>query len=286
MKYSANYIRQGRGSYMVTSEAVASMALGNMRDRIKEAQAAADKGGAQQPSGKNDETSKALAQIEKLREQLQRASQGQRGSQQADGQRSGQRGQPGQQAQEGQQQGQGQEGQQSQSGQAGQQGQGQQAGQQQGQGGPQGGQSARGDSYGGDRAGGSLNRGDLPGAGTDAPLNRGDNVERTVRETIRDLSQLRQAMGGGNSEIGREISDFLRDLQRVDPSSYALAGPALADRINKEVLPAMEQLELQLRRKLDSENGGVVRNSSAERVPPGYSEKVAEYFRRLSSGKK
>ena len=105
-----------------------------------------------------------------------------------------------------------------------------------------------------------------------------------MREAVRDLSQLRQSVGA-NSELGREITEFLRDVQRAD-AAYALAGPALAERIDKEVLPAMEQLELQLRRKLDAENGGMVRNSAAERVPPGYSDKVADYFRRLSTGKK
>ena len=78
----------------------------------------------------------------------------------------------------------------------------------------------------------------------------------------------------------------MRDLQRLDPSTYALAGPALGDRLQKEVLPAMEQLELQLRRKLDAETGGTVRNPTAEHVQPGYSDKVADYFRRLSGGKK
>ena len=46
----------------------------------------------------------------------------------------------------------------------------------------------------------------------------------------------------------------------------------------------IEQIELQLRRLLDDQAGGV-RSGSAEPVPPGYSDAVAEYFRRLSKEK-
>ncbi len=267
MKYSANYIRQGKGQYMVTSEAVSAMALGKMRDQIKEAQAEAEKGGGAQQDGKPSETGKALAQVERLREQLERASRGQQqGGQQQGGQQQGGQQQGGQQ-QGGQQQGGEQSGQQSGRGQQ------QQSGNTQNGGSRQGGDATD--------ARGGLNRGNLP----DRPAGDGGGIERAFRETVRDLSQLRQQVGG-NSELGREISDFIRDLQRIDPSAYALAGPALGDRLQKEVLPAMEQLEIQLRRKLDQENGGQVRNPAAERVPPGYSDKVADYFRRLSGAKK
>ena len=292
MKYSANWIRQGKGSMMVTSEAVSNMAINKMRDQIKEAQAAAEKNGDKQPGGgKQDETSKALAQVERLREQLERAAQGQRGQrggQQQDGQQGGQ--QQGGQQQGGQQQGGQQQGGQQQGGPAARRSTGRPATRRPASrwrwsaawpdqpGWPQCGRPARGI--------GSLNRGDLPQRSGDAPINRpagdgGDSMERTIRETMRDLSQLRQELGGA-TEMGRQISDFMRDLQ----TTYALQGPALTDRLQKEVLPAMEQMELQLRRKLDSENGGQVRNPTAERVPAGYSDKVADYFRRLSGGKK
>jgi hypothetical protein len=277
MQYSARWLRQGKGQYMVTSEAVASMALNKMRDQVKAAQSELEKSGQQQ--GKQagaGETSKALAQIEKLREELQRAANGDRGQQ---GQQRGQGKQPGQQ------QGQGRD-----------PGQGQQPGQQRGDqpGGDQPGGSndpSGGQMRGGQRAGdirggyGTPNRGNLPDRGSEGPVGFGGGVERTLRETIRDLSQLRQS-AGASSDVGREITDFLRDLQRLDPSAYALQGPALSDRIDREVLPQLEQLELQLRRKVDAENGGTVRNSSADRIPPGYSDKVADYFRRLSGAHK
>jgi hypothetical protein len=127
-----------------------------------------------------------------------------------------------------------------------------------------------------------LNRGNLPDRPGEAPVNYGNagDSERALRETVRDLSQLRQTLGA-NSELGREIGEVLRDLQRSD---YALAGPALGERLEREVLPAIEQLEMQLRRQVDGA-AGATRTPSADRVPAGYGEKVAEYFRRLSKAK-
>jgi hypothetical protein len=59
----------------------------------------------------------------------------------------------------------------------------------------------------------------------------------------------------------------------------------LTQRLNREVLPEMERLELELRRKLDDKNGDQVRSAGSETIPPGYSGAVADYFRKLSKGK-
>ncbi len=145
MKFSANWIRRGLGSNLVTGESVASMALDKLAESIKEAKAAVGKGGDQQGEG---EAEKALARVEKMRERL---------AQQASGNRAGQQ-QGGTSKQGGQQQGgQQQGGQQAGGQQPGQQGQ---AGQQGGQRGDQTGAQRGGENYGG----GNLNRGPLPNA--------------------------------------------------------------------------------------------------------------------------
>jgi hypothetical protein len=51
------------------------------------------------------------------------------------------------------------------------------------------------------------------------------------------------------------------------------------------VLPEVERLELELRRKLDEKTSDQVRSAGTETVPQGYSDAVAEYFRKLSKGK-
>jgi len=38
-----------------------------------------------------------------------------------------------------------------------------------------------------------------------------------------------------------------------------------------------------LRRKLDENQGGTIRNTDPSKVPAGYQDSVAEYYRKLSS---
>jgi hypothetical protein len=72
-------------------------------------------------------------------------------------------------------------------------------------------------------------------------------------------------------------------MYRLDPH-LAPGNPELMNRIESQMLTGVEQIELQLRRQLDDQ-GGVVRSGSAESVPQGYADSVAEYFRRLSKEK-
>ena len=73
----------------------------------------------------------------------------------------------------------------------------------------------------------------------------------------------------------------MRQLQKMDV--YQNPG-LLSDRISREVLPEMERLELELRREL-GEGPEQVRNPASDKVPSGYADAVAEYFRKLSKGK-
>ena len=50
------------------------------------------------------------------------------------------------------------------------------------------------------------------------------------------------------------------------------------------VLAQVEQIELMLRRKVDGQEGSV-RSATPQAVPPGYSNAVAEYFRKLSKAR-
>ena len=47
----------------------------------------------------------------------------------------------------------------------------------------------------------------------------------------------------------------------------------------------IQQVEMELRRKVDDTNGGNIRSAGNEPVPPGFEDKVADYFRRLSKSK-
>jgi hypothetical protein len=283
MKANAEWIRRGLGSYAWMREAPITAGLDKLRDNLRDAQNAMQSG-----NGDPNDMEKRLSQVERLRNQLQQmARQGQqRGNQRGDqpGQQ-GQQGRTGQQGQQGQEGG-GQQGQEGQQGQQGQSGQG-------GQGGDRGALSRDGYRQGGARdgrfggAGGPHGgwwggyRGDWDGR----ELRDLDpaQIERGYREGLRDLGQLRQAIQD-NPDLARDVQDLIREMQRVDPSRVP-GNAELIERIQSVVLPAIEQLELQLRRKLEDKNAGQVRTAGSEPVPAGYADAVAEYFRRLSKSK-
>ncbi len=107
---------------------------------------------------------------------------------------------------------------------------------------------------------------------------------RGALETLRQLQQ--QFRSESDQALPRDIAAVIRDLQRLDPQVYQ-NDPVLAERINGAMLGNLEQIEMQLRRKAEENGGGngAVRSQSGEPVPQGYSDAVAEYFRRLSKGK-
>ena len=102
----------------------------------------------------------------------------------------------------------------------------------------------------------------------------GDFVQN-YRRTLRDLES--------NPQIGKDLRDSIHDMYRLDPR-LSPGNPELMNRIESQMLTGVEQIELQLRRQLDDQ-GGAVRSGSAEPVPQGYADAVAEYFRRLSKEK-
>lgn len=81
--------------------------------------------------------------------------------------------------------------------------------------------------------------------------------------------------------MSRGVQGLLRDMQGVDPARFA-GDRDLLERIQGQLLPGVEELELQLRRKLEEKQGEGARSGSNEKTPEGYGEAVAEYFRRLS----
>jgi hypothetical protein len=107
------------------------------------------------------------------------------------------------------------------------------------------------------------------------------NPDQMAREAIRDLSALRPQLRD-NPQLAGQVQDLLQQLQHA---TTAYQNPQeLADRLSREILPEVERLELQIRREL-GQGASQVRNAASEPVPTGYSDAVAEYFRKLSKGK-
>ena len=279
LKYSADWIRRGLGAYAYLREAPVTEGLNRLAGQVRQAQQALDKNAA---PGRQAGLESALERVERLRSQMEQMARNQAGRDQR-GSRPGD--QPGSQGQSGQ----------NAPGQQGQQGQPGQPGMQpdpSGRGGMAGRSSARGETrfgtreslHGGGEGGAdypAMNRGDyMPPAPDHLPQGGAGDFERAYREGLRDLSQLRMNLQD-SPEIAREVQALIREMQRLDPSRFK-GNPELVERLRGGVLANLEQIELQLRRKLDEKNAGQVRSAAPSIVPPGYRDSVAEYFRRLS----
>ncbi|HXP85998.1 MAG TPA: hypothetical protein VN841_14840 [Bryobacteraceae bacterium] len=292
MKYQADGIRQGLGSYMVPREAPITQTLDKVNDDIRQAQSAMKDGNAQQ--GAQGDLERQLARVERLRQQMERMS-GQQGNRQGN-QQGGQ--------QQGNQQGGNQQGGQQQGNQQGgnQQGGNQQGGNQQGGNQQGGGNQNGGNQFGGNRNGGRVgtNNGYNYGFGggnidpRDSygrynPQGLYQNTEpltgdpgQSIQDARRTLDEMRQYFRD-NPDVATEIGDLERELQKINVGD--IASPELQERIGRTILPQLETLEVQMRRELASEDSGQVRSAGAERAPAGFAESVAEYFRKLSKGK-
>jgi hypothetical protein len=228
---------------------------------------------------------------------------GQRGNQQGNQQGGNQQG--GQQSQGNQQGGNQQGGQQSGGNQAGgnqaggnQQGGNQQGGNQQAnanpQGGPLGPQSGGGANntwgpggprygYNGGNPTGGPWFGAYPPNGS-TPV-RPEDFTNQYTQTLQALRQLEQATGQSDANMIHDLQNLIREMQRLNPNTYA-NDPLLAERIQATLMGGVQQVEMELRRKVEESNGtGSVRSPGGDKVPQGWEGSVAEYFRKLSKGK-
>jgi hypothetical protein len=103
------------------------------------------------------------------------------------------------------------------------------------------------------------------------------DTERTYEQGTRALSQIRH-MIQGNSQAAKEAAELARQMQQLDPSRFP-GNPAMVEQMHREVLSAVDRLELQLQH--DGASSGA-RTGKPYAVPAGYQDSVAEYYRRLS----
>jgi hypothetical protein len=249
LRLSADYLRRGNGAAATMRDAVTTQALNSLRDQLHEIQKAA--GGEPRGGGDQDRQAleQALAQTERLRQEMERSLRPGLPSRDNPSRDNPSRDRQGAVPQPGQQLG-------------------QQQGQSQAQ---QGGDGQSGQV--GPRANGPQN-GLLPSLGP-ASGDPGDFVQN-YRHTLRELEN--------NPQLGKDLRDRIHDMYRLDPQ-LSPGNPELMNRIESQMLGGVEQIELQLRRQLDDQQGGAVRSGSTEPVPQGYADAVAEYFRRLSKEK-
>lgn len=255
--------------------------------------------GAAQTASRDADINRAMDNLSRLRDQLSNAM----GNPQAG---RGQSGQPGgQQAQNRQLQAQqlNRNGQGGQGGQGGQQG-GQRAGGQQGgqNGGQQGGQNGgpMGDRLagpngnanagpGGDRNStvyGNIDTGNTHIQGQAVAPYQGPTPGDNMRDIDQGLSLLNQIRGAvqDDPDARQQLQSLIEGMRHLDPSRFP-GNPALVEQMHQQLISGVDALELQLRKQLDASHGGTIRNADSDKIPAGYKDSVAEYYRKLSGGK-
>jgi len=109
-----------------------------------------------------------------------------------------------------------------------------------------------------------------------------DDFQNNYTQTLQTLRQLEQQAGNDPAMV-KDLQNLIRDMQRLNPNTFA-NDPLLNERIQTALMGSVQQVEMELRRKVEDANGtGSVRSAGGEKVPQGYQDKVAEYYRKLSS---
>jgi hypothetical protein len=109
-------------------------------------------------------------------------------------------------------------------------------------------------------------------ADTQRQIDQGLNLLNQVRTVVQDSPEARQ-----------QLQSLIDQMRSLDPSGFP-GNPVLVEQMHQQLVSNVDALELQLRRQLDKNQGGTIRNTDPTKVPAGYQDSVAEYYRKLSGG--
>jgi len=283
MQRSSDWLRSGQ--FSDPAEAGLTNDLKKLGQQIGDAARAV---GSAQHTSQEAALNRAMDSLSRLRDQL--AGLGGRSNSQPGQGQPGRAGQPGQQPAQNGQPG----GQPGQGGQAGGQAGGQQQAGQAGGGlaGPVGNRLA---GPVGNPAGGGANRqgngfgaydtGNTRISGQAVAPQQGPNPADTQRQIDQGLNLLNQvrAVVQDSPEARQQLQSLIDQMRNLDPKRFP-GNPALVEQMHQQLVSTVDALELQLRRQLDEDRGGTIRNTDPAKVPAGYKDSVAEYYRKLSGG--
>ena len=108
------------------------------------------------------------------------------------------------------------------------------------------------------------------------------DAQRQIDQGLNLLNQVR-AVVQDSPEARQQLQALIDQMRNLDPRRFP-GNPALVEQMHQQLVSNVDALELQLRRQLDESRGGTIRNTDAAKVPAGYQESVAEYYRKLSGG--
>jgi hypothetical protein len=271
LQRSSDWLRNG--DFSDAAETRITNDLQKLGQQLRDAAHAVGTGQQQQPATQEAELNRAMDNLTRLRDQL--AGLGGRGNQQPGQPQSGRGGQSGSQP--------GQAGPLSRNGQSGQGGQ--QTGQNGGRdgdrmGNPTGGVGNRGGTVYGD-----LDTGNTHIVGRAVAPQQGPNpgdAQREIDQGLNLLNKVRAAVQD-SPEAKQKLQALIDEMRNLDPSRFP-GNPALVEQMHQQLVSGVDALELQLRRQLDQSKGGTIRNTDPSKVPAGYKDSVAEYYRKLSGG--
>jgi hypothetical protein len=110
--------------------------------------------------------------------------------------------------------------------------------------------------------------------------NPGD-TQRQIDQGLNLLNQVRAAVQD-SPEARQQLQSLIDQMRNLDPRRFP-GNPALVEQMHQQLVSSVDALELQLRRQLDENQGGTIRNTDPAKVPAGYQDSVAEYYRKLSA---
>ena len=108
------------------------------------------------------------------------------------------------------------------------------------------------------------------------------DAQRDIDQGLNLLNQVRGAVQD-SPEAKQQLQSLIEQMRNLDPKRFP-GNPALVEQMHQQLVSTLDALELQLRRQLDESRGGKIRSADPGKIPPGYQDSVAEYFRKLSAG--
>jgi len=131
---------------------------------------------------------------------------------------------------------------------------------------------------------GNIDTGNHDTSGPRAAAIQNANPADTQRDIDQGLSLLNQIRGAvqDSPEAKQQLQALIDEMRNLDPKRFT-GNPELEEQMHQQLVSSVDALELQLRHELDA-NRGTIRNTDPAKVPAGYQDSVADYFRKLSSG--
>ncbi len=108
------------------------------------------------------------------------------------------------------------------------------------------------------------------------------DAQRQIEQGLNLLNGVRSAVED-SPEAKRELQALIDQMRNLDPKRFP-GNPALVEQMHQQLVSGVDALELQLRRQLEEKQGGTIRNTDPAKIPAGYQDSVAEYYRKLSAG--